>query len=235
MRRPRGVAPSDERPGDRRRAPRRRRCASPAWSPAASSSSRWRRSATSSRSARCCPPSRSTWRTCWAATGSRSGLVVGAFAVSAAIVRPWAGRLGDRYGRRVLLSGGSLLVGVVTLAYTQVDAVAGLVGLRLITGLGEAAVFVGAATATQDMAPVAPARRGRLVLQRRALQRARARTRPRRAPRRHLRLRRGVARGRAGRDRRGAPRARHADPPRGARREADGSALPARPSDPASC
>ena len=85
--------------------------------------------------------------------GFEVGLVVGVFAVSAAIVRPWAGRLGDRYGRRVLLSGGSLLVGVVTLAYTQVDAVAGLVGLRLITGLGEAAVFVGAATATQDMAP----------------------------------------------------------------------------------
>ena len=81
------------------------------------------------------------------------GLVVGAFAVSAAIVRPWAGRLGDRYGRRVLLSGGAFLVGIVTFAYTLVDAVPGLVGLRLITGLGEAAVFIGAATATQDMAP----------------------------------------------------------------------------------
>ena len=56
------------------------------------------------------------------------GLVVGAFAVSAAIVRPWAGRLGDRYGRRVLLSGGALLVGVVTFAYTLVDAVAGARG-----------------------------------------------------------------------------------------------------------
>ena len=33
------------------------------------------------------------------------------------------------------------------------DAIAGLVGLRLVTGLGEAAVFVGAATATQDLAP----------------------------------------------------------------------------------
>jgi len=85
--------------------------------------------------------------------GFEVGLVVGAFAVSAAIVRPWAGRIGDRYGRRVLLSGGALLVGVVTLAYTQVDAVPGLVGLRLVTGLGEAAVFVGAATATQDLAP----------------------------------------------------------------------------------
>src|SRR5688500_19022472 len=90
--------------------------------------------------------------------GFAVGLVVGAFAVSAALVRPFAGRIGDRYGRRVLLSGGSLLVGVMTLLYTQVDAIAPLVVLRLLTGLGEAAVFVGAATATQDMAP--PDRRG---------------------------------------------------------------------------
>jgi len=85
--------------------------------------------------------------------GFAVGLVVGAFAVSAAVVRPWAGRIGDRYGRRVLLSGGALLVGLATLAYTQVDAIAALVALRLFTGIGEAAVFVGAATATQDMAP----------------------------------------------------------------------------------
>lgn len=85
--------------------------------------------------------------------GFAVGLVVGAFAVSAAIVRPWAGRIGDRYGRRVLLSGGALLVGLTTLAYTQVDAVGPLVALRLLSGVGEAAVFVGAATATQDMAP----------------------------------------------------------------------------------
>ena len=111
--------------------------------------------------------------------GFEVGLVVGAFAVSAAIVRPWAGRLGDRYGRRVLLSGGSLLVGVVTLAYTLVDAVAGLVGLRLITGLGEAAVFVGAATATQDMAPSHRRGEAAVVLQRRPLQRAGARSRAR--------------------------------------------------------
>jgi MFS family permease len=90
--------------------------------------------------------------------GFEVGLVVGSFAVSAAIVRPWAGRFGDRYGRRVLLSGGALLVGLTTLSYTLVDAVPALVALRLLTGLGEAAVFVGAATATQDMAP--PHRRG---------------------------------------------------------------------------
>ena len=49
--------------------------------------------------------------------GLAVGIVVGAFAVSAALVRPWAGRIGDRYGRRVLLSGGALLVGVTTIAY----------------------------------------------------------------------------------------------------------------------
>jgi MFS family permease len=86
-------------------------------------------------------------------SGFAVGLVVGAFAVSAAIVRPWAGRFGDRWGRRILLCGGSLLVGLSTLAYTQVDAVGPLVVLRLLTGIGEAAVFVGAATAVQDMAP----------------------------------------------------------------------------------
>lgn len=85
--------------------------------------------------------------------GFAVGLVVGSFAVSAAVVRPWAGRIGDRYGRRVLLSGGALLVGLATLAYTQVDTVGPLVALRLVTGLGEAAVFVGAATAVQDLAP----------------------------------------------------------------------------------
>jgi MFS family permease len=85
--------------------------------------------------------------------GFEVGLVVGAFAVSAAVIRPWAGRFGDRHGRRILLSGGAFLVGVVTLAYTLVDAVPALVVLRLLTGIGEAAVFVGAATATQDLAP----------------------------------------------------------------------------------
>lgn len=85
--------------------------------------------------------------------GVAVGVVVGAFAISAAAVRPWAGRLGDRYGRRILLSGGSLLVAVAVAAYSMVDTLVPLVALRLVTGLGEAAVFVGAATAIQDLAP----------------------------------------------------------------------------------
>jgi MFS family permease len=85
--------------------------------------------------------------------GVAVGLVVGVFAVSAAVVRPWAGRLGDVRGRRILITGGSLIVGFSVLAYALTDALAPLVALRLVSGIGEAAVFVGAATAIQDLAP----------------------------------------------------------------------------------
>jgi MFS family permease len=85
--------------------------------------------------------------------GLAVGVVVGVFAVSAAIARPWAGRLGDLRGRRILVSGGSLIVGLSVLSYALVDSLVPLVALRLVTGFGEAALFVGAATAIQDLAP----------------------------------------------------------------------------------
>ncbi len=81
------------------------------------------------------------------------GAVVGSFAIAAALLRPFAGRLGDLRGRRILVVGGSLLVAVSVLAYTVADSLAVLIALRLVTGLGEAAMWVGAATAIQDMAP----------------------------------------------------------------------------------
>ena len=81
------------------------------------------------------------------------GAVVGSFAIAAALLRPFAGRLGDLRGRRILVVGGALLVGISVLGYTVADSLAVLIALRLVTGLGEAAVWVGAATAIQDMAP----------------------------------------------------------------------------------
>jgi len=49
------------------------------------------------------------------------GVTVGVFAVSAALLRPLAGRLGDTRGRRILVIGGSLVMGLSVLAYTLVD------------------------------------------------------------------------------------------------------------------
>lgn len=90
--------------------------------------------------------------------GIQVGLVVGAFAVSAAIIRPTAGRWGDLYGRRALAVGGAAIAAASIIPLGLVEAVWFLVLLRLVTGLGEAGFFIGSATAAQDLAP--PHRRG---------------------------------------------------------------------------
>jgi MFS family permease len=81
------------------------------------------------------------------------GVSVGVFSLAAAALRPFAGRLGDLRGRRLLVVGGAAMFGVSVLAYTVVDQLAVLILLRLLTGIGEAAMWVGAATAIQDLAP----------------------------------------------------------------------------------
>ena len=81
------------------------------------------------------------------------GIAVGALFVGAILLRPYAGRVGDRFGRRVLIIGGALVVAVTTAFYGAVDALPFLVGIRLLTGVGEAAFFVGAATMITDLAP----------------------------------------------------------------------------------
>ena len=91
-------------------------------------------------------------------SGLEVGLVIGAFAVSAAIVRPTVGRLGDLVGRRTMAVGGAAIAAVSIIPLGLVQAVWFLILLRLVTGLGEAGFFVGAATAAQDLAP--PDRRG---------------------------------------------------------------------------
>lgn len=86
-------------------------------------------------------------------SGTEVGIVIGSFGISAALIRPLLGRLGDRYGRRVLLVGGTFVSGFMALLYPVWLSIPVLIGLRIITGIGEAGAFVGAATSTQDLAP----------------------------------------------------------------------------------
>lgn len=86
------------------------------------------------------------------------GISVGAFSISAFFLRPWVGRLGDRRGRRLLLLGGAAVFTASVLGYLAASSVGMLVALRLLTGAGEAAFFVGAFTMASDLAP--PQRRG---------------------------------------------------------------------------
>ena len=81
------------------------------------------------------------------------GLAVGASSLTALIFQPLAGRVGDRRGRRVLLLGGTGLMTVTIVTYVVVSTLPVLVGLRLLTGVGEAFFFVGAATVVNDLAP----------------------------------------------------------------------------------
>jgi MFS family permease len=89
------------------------------------------------------------------------GITVGAFSVTALLLRPWAGRLGDRRGRRPLMVIGGAIVGLSVAAYSLAGSVAVLTALRLVSGIGEAFFFTGAAAAVADMAP--EERRGEAV------------------------------------------------------------------------
>ena len=81
------------------------------------------------------------------------GLTIAAFAGAAIIARPVIGRLADRYGRRVLLVGGASMAGIAGIATSQVTEFWQLLVMRGVMGIGEAAVFVGAATLIADLSP----------------------------------------------------------------------------------
>lgn len=86
------------------------------------------------------------------------GIVAAAFGITTLLLRPYAGRLADRRGRRPLLVGGALLCAAVVLAHVAVADLVPLIGLRLLLGVAEAFYFVAAFAALADVAP--PGRAG---------------------------------------------------------------------------
>jgi predicted MFS family arabinose efflux permease len=84
---------------------------------------------------------------------SGAGLAFGAFAVSALILRPVAGRLADTRGRRPLLVGGALISAVGMLGTAYAESLGLVVVLRLLLGVAEAAFFVASIAALADLAP----------------------------------------------------------------------------------
>ncbi|MGB3410227.1 MAG: MFS transporter [Microthrixaceae bacterium] len=89
------------------------------------------------------------------------GVLVGSFSLGAVAIRPMAGRLGDKLGRRMLIIAGALLVAISVLLYNVIATTIGLFAARLLGGVGEAAFFVGAGTMVTDLAPVS--RRGEAI------------------------------------------------------------------------
>jgi predicted MFS family arabinose efflux permease len=87
-----------------------------------------------------------------------AGIAFGAFAVSALVLRPYAGRLCDTWGRQPLLVGGALIAAVGLALTASADTLGAVIALRLLLGVAEAAFFVASFAALADLAP--PARMG---------------------------------------------------------------------------
>ena len=89
------------------------------------------------------------------------GVVIGSYAITGLIGRPFAGRLADSRGRRPAVIAGSLLASAAGFLYLVPAGVAGLIGARLVLGAGEGMVFTAGSAWIVDLAP--PGRRGRVI------------------------------------------------------------------------
>ena len=81
------------------------------------------------------------------------GIVLGAFALASLLMRPFAGRLADRRGRRSVLIAGAVITVIASLGHLAADSIALLVVMRIALGVGEALFFVAALAAATDLAP----------------------------------------------------------------------------------
>lgn len=89
------------------------------------------------------------------------GVVIGAYAITGLLLRPFAGRFADRRGRKPAVLFGSLLMAAGGFLYLLPLGVGGLIAARLVLGAGEGTVFVAGSAWIVDLAP--PERRGRVI------------------------------------------------------------------------
>lgn len=89
------------------------------------------------------------------------GVVIGAYAITGLMLRPFAGRFADRRGRKPAVLVGSLLMAAGGFLYLLPLGVGGLIAARLVLGAGEGTVFTAGSAWIVDLAP--PERRGRVI------------------------------------------------------------------------
>lgn len=88
-------------------------------------------------------------------------MVVGCYAITGLVCRPFAGRLADTRGRRRAVLLGCCLSAAAGLIYLVPAGLAGLILARLVLGAGEGTLFTAGSAWIVDLAP--PDRRGRVI------------------------------------------------------------------------
>ena len=81
------------------------------------------------------------------------GFGVGSFTIVSLLLRPWSGRMGDRRGRKKGIVLGAVAHTLGALGLTIANSLATVIAFRMLTGIAEAFLFVGASAAAQDLAP----------------------------------------------------------------------------------
>jgi MFS family permease len=81
------------------------------------------------------------------------GFGVGSFTIVSLLLRPWSGRMGDRRGRKKGIVIGALAHTAGALGMVVANTLPLVIAFRMLTGIAEAFLFVGASTAAQDLAP----------------------------------------------------------------------------------
>ncbi len=81
------------------------------------------------------------------------GFGVGSFTIVSLLLRPWSGRMGDRRGRKQGIVLGAVAHTLGSLGMVVASTLPLVIAFRMLTGIAEAFLFVGASTAAQDLAP----------------------------------------------------------------------------------
>jgi MFS family permease len=83
------------------------------------------------------------------------GVIIGSLSISAILIRPWLGKIMDQRGRRPVVVLGGVVNLVATCAYLSVDSLGPWIYVvRILHGVGEAALFSVMFTIAADLVPV---------------------------------------------------------------------------------
>lgn len=89
------------------------------------------------------------------------GVIMGSFAITSMLLRPWTGWAADRWGRRPFMLAGAAVFVLAPLGYGVSGGVLALVAVRMLHGAGMALYPTAASALLADVAP--PARRGEFL------------------------------------------------------------------------